>query len=258
MSIALHTVFILNENIKWLEEFIMYYIHLGIEHFYLYDNEGSSGGDGTQSHNKYGFEASTTSSAENRNIFNNILLKYSKYITHIMWQPIDNNKIIYGQKESILECINKYGHLHEWMCFVDIDEFIFSEKDIKLGEYLNSLGKNVSCVKLIQKKFLDRFLTKEKYITQEYASINNFKIGTEWAPKNIIRCKDFIKLRDIHNIYTKNTTIVPHTDVLRFNHYNVNDKQIKWMVGFYKLRSPVTINGIDDGMKRYKFLFESP
>ena len=169
-----------------------------------------------------------------------------------------NNKIIYGQKESILECINKYGHLHEWMCFVDIDEFIFSEKDIKLGEYLNSLGKNVSCVKLIQKKFLDRFLTKEKYITQEYASINNFKIGTEWAPKNIIRCKDFIKLRDIHNIYTKNTTIVPHTDVLRFNHYNVNDKQIKWMVGFYKLRSPVTINGIDDGMKRYKFLFESP
>ena len=256
MSIALHTVFILNENIKWLEEFIIYYIHLGIEQFYLYDNEGSSGGDGTQTHNKYGFEVNTSSSLENRILFNNILLKYSKYITHIIWQPIHNNQIIYGQKESILDCMNKYRNLYDWMCFVDIDEFIFSEKDVKLGEYLNSLDENVSCVKLIQKKFLDRFLTKEKYITQEYASINNFKIGTEWAPKNIIRCKDFINVRDIHNIHTKNRTIVANTSVLRFNHYNVNDKHTIWVTKFYKLSSPLTINGIDDGMKRYKFLFE--
>ena len=42
--LAFHTVFILNENIKWLDEFIYYYIYLGFNHFYLYDNTGTIGG----------------------------------------------------------------------------------------------------------------------------------------------------------------------------------------------------------------------
>ena len=34
--LSIHTVFILNENINWLEEFIIYHLHLGVSHFYLY------------------------------------------------------------------------------------------------------------------------------------------------------------------------------------------------------------------------------
>lgn len=196
MSIAFHTVFILNENIKWLEEFIIYYLNLGINHFYLYDNEGSEGGDGTKTSNKYGVPINTTSNENDQNMFKSILLKYGKYITHVLWQPRNSqNKIIYGQTESIYDCITKYGHLHEWICFLDMDEFIFSVKNVNFVDYLNALDANISAVKLIQKKFLDRFLSKERYITQEFACINNFKIGTEWAPKNIIRCRDFISAK---------------------------------------------------------------
>ena len=118
------------------------------------------------------------------------------------------------------------------------------------------INKNISRIILIQKKFLDRFLSKERYITQDFSCINNLKIGTEWAPKNIIRCRDFIGLSNIHNINTKNNTIVAGIDTLRFNHYNVNDKQLAWMKGFYNRSSPFTITDIDDGMKRYKNLFD--
>ena len=85
--LAFHTVFILNENIKWLEEFIIYYKHIGFEHFYLYDNEGSNGGDGTQTHNKYNFPITTTSTLQNQLDLQNILQKYNDCITYIKWQP---------------------------------------------------------------------------------------------------------------------------------------------------------------------------
>jgi len=47
-NLSFHVIFIMNENIKWLEEFILYHSNLGFEHFYLYDNQGSTGGDGTK------------------------------------------------------------------------------------------------------------------------------------------------------------------------------------------------------------------
>ena len=152
--------------------------------------------------------------------------------------------------------MTKYGEKNEWVAFVDLDEFIFSEQNINLIDFLKSLDKNISMVKLIQKKFLDRFLTNERFITQEFSCINNIKIDIKWGPKNIVRCKDFLSLSNIHEINTKNKTIIPVTDVLRFNHYNVNDYCIKWMKDFYKSPVEISINGKDDGMKRYKDIFE--
>ena len=42
---------------------------------------------------------------------------------------------------------------------------------------------------------------------------------------------------------------------LRFNHYNINDKQLDWMTGFYKSSKRFEIDGIDNGMLRYSHLF---
>jgi hypothetical protein len=54
----------------------------------------------------------------------------------------------------------------------------------------------------------------------------------------------------------KNKTIIPDTDLLRFNHYNVNDICTKWIKDNYKFPVESSINGKDDGMKRYKDIFE--
>lgn len=254
--LGFHTVFILNENIRWLEEFLIYYINLGVDQFYLYENDGTSGHDGTEIANKYGFPISSTATQEDRNAFNALLAKYGKYITHVLWQPRNAaGQIIYGQSESVADCIQKYGADTEWIAFLDTDEFIFSEQSVSLPEVLRALDPTISAVKLVQKKFLDRFLTSERLITQEYRCINSLTVGTEWAPKNIVRCRDFVSVGNIHNIRVKQRTVVLQPQILRFNHYNLNDKQLEWMKSFYKRSTPFVIDGVDDGMKRVRHIY---
>ena len=251
--LSFHTVFILNENIKWLEEFIIYNKAIGVEHFYLYDNDGSDGCHGSQTHNKYGFPMTTSNRHEDIIQLVAILKKYADCVTYVKWQPRENGKIVYGQNESIQHFIKNYGHETEWVAFMDLDEFLFSPTALDIPAYLKGLGPDISCVKLIQKKFIDRFLSTEKYITQDYRAINNIIIGTEWAPKHIVRCADFTGLLSIHQMFVKNKMIVADKNELRFNHYNVNDKLLAWLVTFY--HKEYTIDGADEGMARYKHLF---
>ena len=251
--LSFHTVFILNENINWLEEFIIYNKAIGIEHFYLYDNDGSDGFDGSQTHNKYGFPLTTSNRHEDIIKLVAILKKYADCVTYVKWQPRENGKIVYGQNDSIRHFITNYGHETEWVAFMDLDEFLFSPTGIDITAFLKGLTPDISCVKLIQKKFIDRFLSNEKYITQDFRAINNITIGTDWAPKHIVRCADFVNLLGIHQIVCKNKTFLADKNELRFNHYNVNDKLLAWLVTYY--HKEYTIDGVDEGMARYKYLF---
>lgn len=90
--LSFHTIFLINENIRWLEEFLLYYIKLGFEQFYLYNNDGSVGRNGSTSHiNKYGFSITSADDAHNVILFNEIVTKYKTYITLIEWQPKDKD-----------------------------------------------------------------------------------------------------------------------------------------------------------------------
>ena len=252
--LSFHTVFILNENIKWLEEFLIYYINIiGIEQFYLYDNDKSTGGDGDKEYNKYGFKINTENSNNDILLFNKIKTKYNKYITHIKWQPKNNQgDIIYGQEESIKHFITNYRKYNTWTCFLDLDEFIYSPNNILLKNYLLKLDDNISCVKICQKKFIDRFLSHKKFIIQDFRCINNI---FEWSPKNIIKCDDFINTNSIHNFIVKNKIIYENPNILRFNHYNVNNNQLLWITNFYNSIVPFTLNSYDSGMQKYNYLF---
>jgi len=258
--LSFHTIFILDENIKWLEEFIIYHLHLGFEHFYLYDNEKTTGGDGTQTENKYGFKIDVINNDSNQKILNNIINKYNKLqprITYIKWQPRnEKNEIIYGQPDGIRHFIKNYGFETEWVAFLDLDEFIFSQDNINLIKHLKNLPSKISCIKITQKKFKDRFLIKNKYITQDYDCINK-EIGFEWAPKNIIRTDDFIDIQNIHTINVKNEILYEKSNILRFNHYNVNNKQLEWMKQFYNSENNYYLDAKDDGMKIYNHLFNN-
>jgi hypothetical protein len=257
--LSFHTVFILNENIKWLEEFIVYYRHIGFEHFYLYDNEGSTGGDGTSANNKYGFTITTDTQADDRGQLRKLLEKYGDYITYVKWQPRnEKGQIEYGQNKAITDFIQKYGNETTWVAFMDLDEFLFSEENINIPNMLSGLDPSVSNIRLAQKKFLDRFLTRERYITQEFGCIKDLQVGIEWdwAPKNIVRCKDFKSLFNVHLIHVTNKTFIIEPAKLRFNHYNVNPSGLKWLTAHFKRTAPFEINGLDMGMVRYKELFE--
>lgn len=54
IKLAIHTIFILKENLPFLREWIAYHINLGFDKIYLYDNTGSIGADGSdKTKNKY-------------------------------------------------------------------------------------------------------------------------------------------------------------------------------------------------------------
>lgn len=255
--LSFHTIFILDENIKWLEEFLIYYIHIGFDHFYLYDNEGTSGGDGSSTKNKYDFPIDVNNNTENNTLLQKILEKYHDKITYIKWQPRDENgKITYAQTDGIRHFIKNYGHETEWIALLDLDEFIFSQTDVDIRDYLQKLPSEVSSITISQKKFEDRFLTPNDFsITKNFKCINK-EIDFSWAPKNIVRCSDFLNIENIHTIVVKNKTIQVDPSILRFNHYNTNDKQLKWMKSFYNSSTDFHLDGIDDGMQKYAVLLE--
>ena len=257
-----HTVFILDENIKWLEEYLIYYIHLGFEHFYLYDNTGSIGCDSsTPQRNKYGFKI--VKDENNILLFNNILKKYEKYITYIKWQPLDKSgRIIYGQPESIIHFKNNYAQYSEYCAFMDLDEFLYSENNINLKDYLiKKREEGIKCIQLYQKKFKDRHAIKEKLVSQCYECLV-IPYRKDNGIKNIIETKSLggcsNKGGGIHNLYCSGKKQFANPDELRFNHYNVSHKQ----VFFINRRFGTTHNihkpdyTLDDGMKKFKHLFD--
>lgn len=250
-TLSFHTVFIVNENIRWLEEFIQYYKKIGFDHFYLYDNEGTIGfnNEGTATTNKYDMPRITTTPPEDSEKLNAILEKYKNDITYVKWQPKDENgQIHYGYNESVKHFIENYGHETEWIACMDLDEFLFSVDNLNIPDYFRKLGPEISCVKLCQKKFIDRFLSDKANILEDYRCIDLY-VESWWAPKNIFRPSDFINLTSMHHMDFKNQTHMIGQNLLRFNHYNVNSKQLDWME--WSMKQKFTLNGIDDGMKRY-------
>jgi Glycosyl transferase family 2 len=257
-SLGIHTVFLARENIAYLKEWIIYHALLGVQHFYLYDNTGSSGRDGSNSTtNKYGinfFELTKNMTDDDiADQMDKIIEDVSVDVTLIKWQPRDKHgQIYYGYNESVCHCIRTYGKQTEWMLFIDVDEFLFSPSSIDVREELSDL-RRTGCNRLIilQKKFLDRFLSPSKYVTDIYDCIEGIDTSA-WAPKNIVHVDDLIlgALESMHSMPVTGKTLKAETTAIRFNHYNVNPAQLQWMKWFYQTTAEFKIGARDDGMKR--------
>ena len=119
--LAIHTVFLARENIAYLKEWILYHALLGVQHFYLYDNTGSIGRDGSNSTtNKYGIDffelTKNLTDADVADQVDKIIADRSVDVTLIKWQPRDGlGRIYYGYNESVYHCIRTYGRQTEWI-----------------------------------------------------------------------------------------------------------------------------------------------
>lgn len=242
MILSIHTVFILRENILFLEEWIIYHISIGFSKFYLYDNSNSVGNEGSTTElNRYKIDfASITKHISDKKlneIFYEILTKYRKYVVTIKWEPKDaGGNIIYGQRDSIIDYITKYSDESHWTAFIDMDEFIYSRE--KLNYYINVFDDNeIGDITLLQKKFDDRFNNLGKPVTEIMDCIDGLDtLG--WGPKHIVKNSCFfldeIDYWNIHSIPTRNCKcIIADSKLIRFNHYNLNDTQLRWMKCFY-------------------------
>jgi hypothetical protein len=255
--LCIHTVFILNENINYLEEFIIYHKHLGFDHFYLYDNDGSVGrgyGNATRTRTKRGFPINTTNSESDEKMLKTILDKYENTITVIKWQPKNNKgQITYGWRDSVHHFISTYGKSVEWCAFIDLDEMIFSPSNINLPEFIRSQPVKVSKIVLSQKIFRDRFFKYTKNYTQDFTCVDK---TIHFALKMIVKCEDIKLVKDMHNIYVNKSSVTAKPDILRFNHYKGGPVSLNFMTKFYKSVKPFELDSTDDGMIRYKDIFE--
>ena len=257
--LSFHTIFILNENIKWLDEFIEYYSKIGFDHFYLYDNEGSDGNNGKVyesddiskfvNENRYGFSRKIINQPEDIKKLEEILNKYSDCITYVKWQPRnDQGVIVYGQDDSVRDFVKKYGHETQWVAHMDFDEYLFSPSNLNIREYLQNIEPNISCIRLCQKKFKDRNLSTKAKMLEEFECVDLY-VGDWWGAKNIFRPTDFLDISTPHVVHVNKNTQVADPSILRFNHHNVNEKQLAWMS--WSMGRPFSLDSIDDGMKRY-------
>jgi len=181
------------------------------------------------------------------NELQSILNDFNDNIIYVKWQPIDSDgNIIYGQKQAIEHYITNYTKLSDYTAHIDVDEFIVSKNNTNIKDYIFNQSKdNVTKLIIKQKKMSDRFCDKQPInILDITNSIENIDT-TGWAHKLIIKNDatniENITSINIHSIKTTygNTIDVP-IDTIRFNHYNVNKKQIEWMKGYYNK------NTIDD------------
>jgi hypothetical protein len=104
----LAVVAIVKNEGRYLEEWLAYHILLGCEHFYLFDN-GSS--DDSQE----------------------VLKKFVTYgyVTRIDWP------LFPGQIDAYNFAARTFGHLAEWLAFIDVDEFFVLKRHRSLPELLS-------------------------------------------------------------------------------------------------------------------------
>ena len=95
-------------NERYLEEFILYYRSIGVEHFYIYDNE---------------------SSPQIKDRLNSFY--YNKICTIINYP----GSVV--QMNAYKDCLNNYGRDTNWLIVCDGDEYILPKKHVSLRDFLN-------------------------------------------------------------------------------------------------------------------------
>ena len=269
IKLNIQTVLIIKENIPFLREWIIYHINIGFDKIYLYDNTGSIGVDGSSNNNnKYNFKFNEIINLNDDKLnqeLNDVLTDFKDNIIYVKWQPKnEKGEIIYGQPESIIDYKKKYINTYmdpniiTFTAFIDVDEFILSPSDENIKNLIKKhYIDGVNRIIIKQKKFVDRFCgNKNSNVIDLYDTIENIDTST-WAPKNIINTSviDEKNILDIHRInITDGNTITLPENILRFNHYNVNKRQIEWMKGYFKRDN--FQYGKDTSMSKYKKIID--
>ena len=188
---------------RYLEEFIIYYRILGVEHFYIYDNESSVPIE-QRLHQPY----------------------FKKMCTII---PIQGHK---QQLNAYEDCINRTRDNTKWLIVVDGDEFILPKKHKSLRKFLGDYN-DYDAIGINWMMFGSNFHEK----IQSGIMINNYMLcegSQNQHIKTICRPNQVINFRDPHSVNLKNPSkyVDPHKrkisgpfnkeptlDIIQINHY---------------------------------------
>lgn len=132
---VIFTVYKPEENLDYLDDWLLHHTNIGVTHFYMYDNGGGNGNWGIQkektdiNYSKSGFKHRYgVGEAREKQI--DIFKKYN--VTHKLWQPKDyNGNILYRWNHAVVD-FNQ--NVNTGLCaFIDIDEFIIKNEEFKVS-----------------------------------------------------------------------------------------------------------------------------
>tara|TARA_B000000565_G_scaffold167939_1_gene127020 strand:+ start:20144 stop:21022 length:879 start_codon:yes stop_codon:yes gene_type:complete len=216
MKIAIHTVFILKENILFLEEWIYYHILLGFNKFYLYNNSKINkvtGFDNKPNHkiienkvNKYGinYDKIVNMTDTQMNKYVQKLCEKYKCIEIIEWSPTDKEgNILYNQKEAHNHCLKTLKRDKiDWCANIDMDEYIIIKDFDNIEKYISSLPRKIKNIKLGQIRFDSRFNNVDKLVT-DITDCEIKDLNRNHSNKNIYNVKNTIEV-NVHSIKLNN------------------------------------------------------
>lgn len=229
MKNAINAVFILKENILFIEEWIDYHLSIGFNSFYLYDNSKvtKSGGWHIKHKcfdpgkvNKYNVDYDTIVDMSEDQVhekINSIQDKYKPHVNIVEWSPTDDDgNIHFKQEQAYMDCLNRMKQDKiDWCATIDIDEFIVLKEDLSIDAFLSQMENNYTGVKLSQYKFSSRFKNLDKRVLDITDHVPGY---IKRAPKHIYKVSETTK-PSVHTIKT-NGDIYSNTDTIWFNHYN--------------------------------------
>jgi len=217
---------IFQDDAKYIPEWIEFHKKQGVSHFYLYENNSTDD-------------------------FKTILKTYvdSGLIEIICWDFKQKNESEWSQIQTsaYMNCITNYGRRHEWIAFLDTDEFLFSPKGIKISYVLNNFKKyaavSVNWV-MYGNGGIDKIDPDEKmvdrlcYRTEINASVNHH-VKTIVRPKYVNNCINphYFLYQDRKHAVTENKEFIDgpfsqfvSVNLLRINHYWQRDRDFFWKV----------------------------
>ena len=240
MQIAIHTVFILKENILFLEEWVQYHILLGFNKFYLYDNSKVNkitGWDTRHSKtivfgkiNKYNINYDELIKIDETQMYDCLKKICDKYkcIEIIEWSPKDaGGRILYDQFGAHLDCFKKLQNDNiDWCAYIDMDEYIVMNNYDNIEIYLSSLKPEINSVRMGQRRFETRFYNLDKLVT-DITKSEKKTIARHEANKNIFKVKN-TKTPNIHSVSLICGRVhIPSINEICINHYKLKEAEYK-------------------------------
>ena len=240
MKMAIHTVFILKENILFLEEWIYYHILLGFNKFYLYDNSKVIKSGGCHPNhkcfkpgkvNKYGanYDKIVNMTDTQMNQYVQKLCEKYKCIEIIEWSPTDKEgNILHNQTEAHNHCLKILKRdTIDWCANIDMDEYIVINDFDNIEKYISSLPSKINNIRLGQLRFDSRFNNLDKLVT-DITNAEIIDIQRNHSNKNIYKVENTIRM-NVHAVWTNiyGSEYLPSTKDIWFNHYKLSHNKFK-------------------------------
>jgi hypothetical protein len=182
------SVMVRNEE-PYLDEWLEFHRMMGVEHFYIYDN-GSS--DGTVAKLRQSSHADRIT-----------LIDWANFL--FGWEGVAG-PLGRMQRLAMLHSIANYGHLTEWMAFVDADEFLFPAKTGTLLDILDEYDDLESLSVYWNMFGTSNHLAKpDGLVTENFTRRSRRRAGPH---KNLCRVKTIVRPRAVRGVHNTHTLIL--------------------------------------------------